>query len=613
MNKKNYCKKYKISSKNNNYILRLESIERNNQNILYIKLCHKLKDREKIYYIEKTLEEIHKENNYLLEYKSIDSLILYLANLIKKDWIGINKDNNLVYILTFIDKSRETYVAFPLVLRTNYKIENDIFNMYNDLNKMKYKYEEANRELEEIKNKNFINIQNNINNNVNNINNNFNNQFTNNNAKIKNSIYSLYSEDMNEIKTNKENKLNNNINNNINKDYKKNISENGINLFKVHEINIFKENNNTIKYSRIPIGYNKKIILNEENQQCEIFTAFQLPNGHAIITFTIKSRNNEIIIMHLNNDKNKSITKAHKSQINCLQYFHNENIDEKNDYIISLSENDKDILKIWLLLDQKDLEIKLKKNINYLNKKIEKFCMFNNKYYSKENSYLFIYGENANNIINNNYLKNKDIICYKIDNELNLINWNKPEHNEMEMHIDNKEKINYLDTFYYSKNKKIYLINCNYKNVNVIIIKDNPFDDYIKIFFNNNQEMWHINAFIVERNNNLELIELNVEGIYIWKINMNNLSEFQIKINIGNAYTFDMCLWNNDYLWASTSEGYKLIQISLNKNISIEIEKCTFKTYSKIRKIYSPIEGYSIIGLDIKNNLCLWPIICEAK
>ena len=52
-----------------------------------------------------------------------------------------------------------------------------------------------------------------------------------------------------------------------------------------------------------------------------------------------------------------------------------------------------------------------------------------------------------------------------------------------------------------------------------------------------------------------------------------------------------------------------VIQIN-QKNIIVHLEesKNESKSYSKIRKIYSLKERYSMVGIDIEGNLCLWPI-----
>ena len=365
----------------------------------------------------------------------------------------------------------------------------------------------------------------------------------------------------------------------------------------IRKENILKENNNNIIFSGEPIYGKNKIIINKEREKCDLFTAFNLGNNHAIIAWTIKQKPNIINIQWNNEDKNE--IKAHYNEINSLQYFHNENIQENNDYIISLSKNDEDTFKIWNIVNENKLEIFKILNLNDFGKMIDCFCIFNNKNYSEYNSFIFVYYENFIKNKNNN-----EIICIKLDNKLDLINFEDKNSKKV---INNPDKIHYLDTFYYSNNKKLYLINSNERNVKIF---ENPLDnDYKGIYFSNKGQL-HLSAFIVERNNNIELFESNVQGIYIWDIN-NNI-EPKIKILLHNNLTYDICLWNNEYLVASTTSGFQFIKIE-ERQSKISIDNCNNKGSSKIRKIFSHKGSYSIIGIDHEQNLCLWAIQIMKK
>ena len=77
-----------------------------------------------------------------------------------------------------------------------------------------------------------------------------------------------------------------------------------------------------------------------------------------------------------------------------------------------------------------------------------------------------------------NEYKNKEIICYKLNTELDNIIWGKDEDNNVINYksINNFYKINYLDRYYDIDEKQLYLINCNENNTEVIF---NLFDNYI--------------------------------------------------------------------------------------------------------------------------------------
>ena len=491
----------------------------------------------------------------------------------------------------------------------NKSIFNNNNNNINNIENYKYNFNNINNDFNHIdnnksnfNNNNFNNIDNNKSNfnnikNTNKINNN--NNKSNNNSIINNNnnISFVFNNNSNYENNNKD--KNNNNNNFINND---------------NEDIIYKDNNNTILFSGEPIKNNEKIPISDKNEKCEIFTAFQL-SQYPIVVWTIKNRNNEINIKNLKNQK-QNFVKGHKYQINSLQYFHNENIEENNDYIISLSRKDEEMMKIWNLTNQIDLQVISILKISHLNKIIKHFCIFNNKDFSKENSFLFIYGDNMMNNKNKrdyNRLKNKEIICYKFDNRLKKIIWenyidsNNSKYIKEYLEINNFESINYLDTFYSTKQNNLYLINCNDMNINLIIMKKNKLNDYQKIFVNCENKIKHICAFIVERENNIQLFDSNIEGIFIWNINNENYVNIVLKIPMNNVISYDICLWNDNYILASTNKGFQLRHIHQSKTINID-EYLKDGIYSKVRKVILPQESYSIIGIDYNNELCCWPI-----
>ena len=545
----NYCKKYILNSKANSYIISLESLVKNKEQILHIFLSHSQTNEKMVFYTDKFLEEIKKEYNFLSEYQTIESLIDYFTKIIKQNLITIDRTNKLIYSLYFYDKNINKVIKLYLKrkIEMNEKIieeiEEEILKLYKDYEKLK---NDANKN--ESKDNQYI--------------------------KDKNLDFILSFYSMNNI-----HKRSDSFENNI---YKKLSIINELsfdiinNKFIINKSNfdfaqniIFKKNDNIMYCSEELIEVKNKIIINNEKEECELFNGFNIENEHTIIIWTVKNRGN-IINYKLDNKENKEKI-AHNNKIDNLQYFHKENFSKNNDYIL-----------------------------NSFGKLIKNFCLFNNKDYTKENSFIFIYYEKFIDF-NNNFKsqKEKEIICYKLDNNLKLINWKNNQKNKV---ISSFDKINYIDTFFNRKENILYLINCQERNIK--IIKNVLNDNYKGIYYNNN-ETEHLSAFIVERNNNIELFEINIKGIYIWDIN-NNLKP-KSKIFYNNYFFYDICLWNNDFLCASTNLGFKFISIN-DKKIIKTIEKCANKTGSKIMKIYSIKEGYSLIGIDFKYNLSLYSI-----
>ena len=113
---------------------------------------------------------------------------------------------------------------------------------------------------------------------------------------------------------------------------------------------IHKENNCEILFSKDPtIINNKKFIMNENSdEECEDFTAFNVSISQPIIAWITKKENKDINILNWASKEIFNKTKnAHNSKINKLQYYHNDNTDLNNEYLLSLSLNDKEALKIW--------------------------------------------------------------------------------------------------------------------------------------------------------------------------------------------------------------------------------------------------------------------------
>ena len=224
-------------------------------------------------------------------------------------------------------------------------------------------------------------------------------------------------------------------------------------------------------------------------------------------------------------------------------------------------------------------------------KKIVCFCIFSNKNYSIDNQFLISYIKD----------KNKKIIsCWKLDNDFNI-----KQEEDWHKEITSSSDVNYLDIFYYKKDKEVYLINCN--NNNVVVIRqpfcDNDYNEnQIKSF---KKSIIHLNAFLIERDNNLELFEANSEGATIWDYNNNNSPKKEFKIGT----TFDICLWDQQYFWASTSSGFQLIDINDEEETNYCIDTNNNKKKrigSKIRKIITAVEFESIVGIDSERQLCLW-------
>ena len=362
-------------------------------------------------------------------------------------------------------------------------------------------------------------------------------------------------------------------------------------------MNVYKENNNNIFFTDKPKEFNEKKIIYEYDT-CNNFTAFENCNGHNLVAWTIK--NKYFIFLHNFSDEigeNYKIN-AHNSEIDSLQYFHEHN--SKEDFIISFSKLDIDTLKFWKIQNERNIEFKMKFNKISMEVNIDKFCIFNRKYFNN-NSYIFFYGK-LNDYSQFNQDDNKYIFCCMKDIGLN----NKINKNDIFLQINSYYNIIYMDTFYFFDDKELYLMNCT--NENVEIIKQ-PFDSYSRIYFSKGKPVKHLSAFIVERYGFKELFEINQNEINIWDID-NNIKP-KLSFYLRGSFLHDIILWNKDYILLSEKEEFMFVKVSNNK-LETKLTQHIINGPSKVRKINLPKEKQSIVGID-DGKLCLWPIISDQE
>ena len=290
--------------------------------------------------------------------------------------------------------------------------------------------------------------------------------------------------------------------------------------------------------------------------------------------------------------------------MDSLIYFHNEILQENNDFIISLSKRDEDIIKIWNIIDKDTgIDLVLNKTIEKkdIGKNIEYFCMFNNANYNREYNYLFIYGEYITKDLENNQEPSQNINFYILDKGFKFTKYHGS--------INNSSKIKFLDTFYDKMKNTLYLLSSNDDQINLIV---NPLKDknnelngisFTTTFEHRNGNNYH-NAFMAKIDNKIELFDSNIDSIKIWDIDNNENPIKIIDIN-NNAFIYDMCLWNSNYLLVSTNKGFQIIDIEKEKQINI-LDECNNKNYTKVRKICTFKYYFSIVGIDNNNQLCLW-------
>ena len=533
---------FRLKSKNNEYIIKIKIQHDVDPEYLEISLIHKLRTGDINFLLQSSKDELIKDNDFLSQFDSIQEIFNYFVKIIQSQKISIIKPSSTCYFINFYDQER--IFNFQVILPKKV------------MNINEKKIEELERKAKEQQNKI---------------------------SELESEIQRL-------------SKLEGNCIGNENRVSHSGISFSNNSIRQDNNDNfILRENNNNISFDKIPDNLGNVKIKSDERDECENFTAFINKEGGSIIVWTIKGKG----ILNLYDFKKDDIIKleAHSHNINCVQYFHDHN--KKIDYIITLSKLDIYILKIWeidningdkLLLRQIYPKQKFKKEI-------EIFCTFNYSDYDSPNSYLFIYGKHLENKKMNQYDynagKNKEISCYKLKEDLNIIDWGKDEDGNLINYkiINNFYKINYLDVYYDIKNKELYLINCNENSTEIV---NELFDNCKGSSFKYKNWNYYKSAFIKEKNGRLKLFQVSSCGIVIWDLESKEVEAFK---EFENYCPFDFLSWKDDYLFVLCSKEIIILEIIDNK---IEIKETTKKSlgFSKIRKIISPESIGIIVAID---------------
>jgi len=534
---------FRLKSVNNEYEINLNLHNNLQPQILEITLAHKMNENNRIFFLERNREQLIQENENFSEFDTIQEIFNYIISLIKHNHIKIIRPNSSYYYIQLSDVQKN--IEFRILIPRK---------------EVNYSKKEKKEEIESLK------------------------------EQLKN-----YQEQI-DILTEKISQINTG---DIEKIEPINAGDSGTGISVISTLpvdsiiyrewkTIYKENNNDISFSNRPNKINKPSLISDKEEQCENFTAFIGQNDDKIIVWTLRGKG-EIKLYNFKTNLNSRLEHAHSRNINCIQYFHAHG--EFKDYIISLSQSDENILKIWLL-DNNNIILKKQFNKSEFNINIEIFCTFNWKTY--ESSFLFLYGEHMDNREADGFIYNKvmskDILCYNLDENLNIVKWNDNEEINYKK-INNFYTVKNLDTYFDFKTKILYLINANINGVEIIndLFKTNRG----KIF---QYEKWntHLSAFIKKIDDSLKLFDICLNGLIIWNLNNNEQPEYIH--NIEDFCPFDLISWNNDYLFISGNDRILIFNASEKR-----IEKTIYKDkkgLSKIRKIDTPKSDELIVAID---------------
>ena len=364
------------------------------------------------------------------------------------------------------------------------------------------------------------------------------------------------------------------IDNNINKSFKINYnSENDVNDDSKEDNLKDKliENNSS---SPLNIHYFMDLI---EDSKCtrksNSFCVFKSINN---IFYLIYSNENNSIISYdlINFKKINEIKKAHNSEITDFRYcFDNIN---KRDIILSISAIDNN-LKLWdiynfeLLLDIKDIN---------KNGVLSSACLLNN------NNEIYIITSNCNF---ENFKNSEPIKVFNLNGSLVNI-------------LDNEDELIYYIDIYYDKTLSMSFIISG----GTEYVKSYDFNGSILYNkYSENKENLYYYVIINDKEEQTKIISSSVDYIIIWDFHSGELLN---KITGSKSLIFNICLWNNDYLFASNEESFiELIDIKNKKFIKNLNWQCDGIIHT-IKKIIHPKYGECLIVQSRNNKIIMWII-----
>ena len=304
------------------------------------------------------------------------------------------------------------------------------------------------------------------------------------------------------------------------------------------------------------------------------------------------------------NVKNLIIFKSIYNEFIMIYQNENRSIVSYNleDYkkIIEIKNSNKYINEINYYLDKsykRDLVVEIsmeRNNIKLWNANIWELIL--NINYNIGNFYL-----NINSICFLKYKNNIYIVasCVNLPNT-QLIHIYDLKGNKVKEINDTKSKSYYVDTFYDNKFSKSYIIIATNDDIRAIDYEKNKiFKKYISIegkskvinikLTDKQKQILHINddnfrikqeiplkgpperIIIKEYSNITKLFAAENDGfVRIWNFHDGNLLS---KINISKSKAFDICLWDDEYLFAGHGGGVKLVDLKNNKIIKNFDEK----------------------------------------
>jgi hypothetical protein len=98
---------FRLKSVNNEYEINLNLLNNIQPQILEITLTHKMRESDKIFFVERNREQLISENENLSEFNTMQEIFNYIISLIKNQHITIIRPNSSYYYIKLNDIQKD--------------------------------------------------------------------------------------------------------------------------------------------------------------------------------------------------------------------------------------------------------------------------------------------------------------------------------------------------------------------------------------------------------------------------------------------------------------------------------------------------------------------------
>ena len=339
------------------------------------------------------------------------------------------------------------------------------------------------------------------------------------------------------------------------------------------------------KFKKNPINFKYKYDITNNNTSAgwnDMFEIFISCKDNKVYLISPNITNYNLDIFELSDNNNKIFSlQGHKNNIRTIRYFINKKNKNNNEYLISGDDNK--ITIVWDVTNDYKILYKI-----------------DTKYQHNINSCLLMFPHNSkdNYIITSTYNESENVD----KSATKIYSLNNGEYIKYIKDTNNKA-IYYLLSWYNKNNSKYYIIQLSFKKILInSLLEDELYSELI-----HEPEDNHFSGFIYNREETDYLCTSSSNGfINIWNLYNKKLSKY---INTNNCKLAHIIQWNYKYIIVAdvNNKSFKIIDLEDNQIISDVNGQHTDEIVC-VKKFYHPIYGESLLTTGRDKTIKLWTL-----